>query len=260
MPQQDSLETTGELLVAGFAGIVCISGQPRAPAGGFATAGQELWRTDGTFLGTSRVVDLNPGAAGSDPKNLVSFDGYVYFSAYTSLTGRELFRSRGTGEDASLVSVIDRGINPGRAAADPTDLTVKIILPQNCHNFTQKCTPGCCRPAGVLCSQSGFWTGDVACRTHHKQHDIEAAAAARHPSWTAEFEPEGFLFLGGAVPGVLLRLDPAGRRRALGEYRLPRWDKHASRHTARGSSQQPSVSDMVQGSAVLPCRRWCTRP
>merc|ERR1711998_647281 len=96
----------------------------------------------GTPAGTERVVDVNSGPAGSYPRFLTSFDGYLYFSAYTAFQGRELWRTTGAAEEAILVSpgavpagtsdaVVmiagssqDKGINPGILDSDPSDLLV----------------------------------------------------------------------------------------------------------------------------------------
>ena len=45
--------------------------------------------------------------------HLTSFNTYLYFSAYTHLTGRELFRTQGGMGQAELVHEESRGINPG---------------------------------------------------------------------------------------------------------------------------------------------------
>lgn len=126
--QMDSFETTGHLDTSEFAGIVCIVGEGRNADGGYLKTGKELWRTDGTSHGTTRIEDLNPGPAGSDPQYLTWFNGLLYYSAYTTLTGRELFRTTGNMTGSSLVSTTDVGINPGVADSDPADLTVADYL------------------------------------------------------------------------------------------------------------------------------------
>jgi ELWxxDGT repeat protein len=56
-----------------------------------AAHGQELWRTDGTEAGTVLVADIEPGPAGSSPYGLKVMNGKLYFSAYRSDVGTELF-------------------------------------------------------------------------------------------------------------------------------------------------------------------------
>src|SRR6185295_3105747 len=41
--------------------------------------GDEIWRTDGTPDGTSRLVDLCPGSCGSESEPLTFFHGSLYF-------------------------------------------------------------------------------------------------------------------------------------------------------------------------------------
>ena len=61
------------------------------------TFGAELWRSDGTEAGTSRVTDLNPGSASSAPFQLIVFNGALYFAADNGGGfGSTLWRSDGT--------------------------------------------------------------------------------------------------------------------------------------------------------------------
>lgn len=54
--------------------------------------GTELWRTDGTLLGTTRVTDIAPGGGSSSPTQLVRMGGSIYFSAFAPEVHAELFR------------------------------------------------------------------------------------------------------------------------------------------------------------------------
>lgn len=53
--------------------------------------GTELWRSDGTELGTWRIRDIAPGPASSDPADLVQIAAWVFFSADDGEHGRELW-------------------------------------------------------------------------------------------------------------------------------------------------------------------------
>jgi ELWxxDGT repeat protein len=53
--------------------------------------GDELWRSDGTSAGTERI-DINPGAAGSDPYALTAIGSTLYFGARDADTGAEPWR------------------------------------------------------------------------------------------------------------------------------------------------------------------------
>src|SRR3712207_291029 len=69
------------------------------------TGGEELWRTDGTEVGTYRVKDINRGAPGSNPRNLVAAaSGVLYCSAFDGTGGYELWRSDGTATGTVRVS------------------------------------------------------------------------------------------------------------------------------------------------------------
>ncbi|MGL4460714.1 MAG: ELWxxDGT repeat protein [Planctomycetia bacterium] len=82
-------------------------------------AGNELWRSDGTAAGTFRVADLNPGAAGSYPKNFADVGGTLFFNANDGSTGEELWKSDGTA--AGTVRVAD--VSVGNLGSFPNYLT-----------------------------------------------------------------------------------------------------------------------------------------
>ncbi|MGH2862073.1 MAG: ELWxxDGT repeat protein [Solirubrobacteraceae bacterium] len=69
---------------------------------------------------TTPVKDINPGSGGSDPYDLTSFGGRLYFSADDGSHGYELWASDGTGAGTTLVS----DINPGSPDSLPYHLTV----------------------------------------------------------------------------------------------------------------------------------------
>lgn len=73
---------------------------------------RELWRTDGTPNGTTRVSDLNPGVDDSYPGNFGRLGSYLLFSAYVTGLGFELFRTDGTGPGTTLV----KDVAPGPAS------------------------------------------------------------------------------------------------------------------------------------------------
>ena len=89
--------------------------------------GVELWKTDGTVLGTSLVKDINGGVdfpghtrRSSNPSNFVNFNGTLFFTATTAANGTELFRSDGTAAGTVLVS----DLLAGPSGASPSQLTV----------------------------------------------------------------------------------------------------------------------------------------
>ncbi|HEX3147588.1 MAG TPA: ELWxxDGT repeat protein [Gemmataceae bacterium] len=69
---------------------------------------EELWRTDGTAGGTTRVKDIIPGAFGGAPWALSVSGGSLFFTADDVAVGRELWKSDGTAAGTVLV----KDINP----------------------------------------------------------------------------------------------------------------------------------------------------
>lgn len=72
-----------------------------------ATAGQELWATDGTSAGTYLVKDIQPGNGSSSPAKFTTYNGYVYFVADNGVHGTELWRTDGTAAGTGMVMNID---------------------------------------------------------------------------------------------------------------------------------------------------------
>lgn len=77
-------------------------------------AGAELWKTDGTAGGTSRVLDINPGTNGSYPSNLTNLNGILIFAADNGTSGEELWRSDGTTAGTVMIKDIFAGVDSSR--------------------------------------------------------------------------------------------------------------------------------------------------
>ena len=81
-------------------------------APGAQMEGLELWKTDGTPGGTSRVKDIAPGLAGSNPARLTAFgDSLLFFADATGAGAYQMFTSDGT----------DPGTIPLTSFASPPD-------------------------------------------------------------------------------------------------------------------------------------------
>ena len=76
-------------------------------------AGSELWKSDGTALGTVFVKDLNSGSSGSFPMSFTAVGGTVFFTASTPAEARELWRTDGT----SAGTVFVKDVLPGTASS-----------------------------------------------------------------------------------------------------------------------------------------------
>src|SRR5262249_57707291 len=96
--------------------------------------GRELWRSDGTPLGTWQVKDIRPGPADGMPGRLTDVNGTLFFWAADGVTGFELWKSDGTEPGTVLVRVID-----------PTVVTV----PSYFHALTVQLYVSALTPLGI---------------------------------------------------------------------------------------------------------------
>jgi ELWxxDGT repeat protein len=58
--------------------------------------GYELWRSDGTAVGTMMVADINPGPASSYIFGGVNLNGTLFFNADDGVHGTQIWRTNGT--------------------------------------------------------------------------------------------------------------------------------------------------------------------
>lgn len=85
---------------------------------GGSDIGTELFRYTGTGVG-ELVADIEPGSWSSDPSDLTSFDGRLFFSAQTFSQGRELYWYNGTGIPSMVADLY-----PGPGSSAPRELAV----------------------------------------------------------------------------------------------------------------------------------------
>lgn len=97
--------------VDGFAYFAAASG---------ASEGTELWRSDGTSIGTQLAADVVPGAASSFPRELVASNGGVYFTATSLEFGRELYFY----DAATGVATLVEDLHPGPTGSEPKELVL----------------------------------------------------------------------------------------------------------------------------------------
>jgi len=69
----------------------------------------ELWKSDGTKINTQLVKDIGLGYS-SEPKDLINFNGMLFFTAISNESGRELWKSDGTDDGTVEVADINKGI------------------------------------------------------------------------------------------------------------------------------------------------------
>ena len=75
-----------------------------------ASAGVELWRSDGTAEGTALFKDIWPGVASSSPSQFTPAGDVMFFIADDGVAGRELWKTDGT--EAGTVRVADAVAGP----------------------------------------------------------------------------------------------------------------------------------------------------
>jgi ELWxxDGT repeat protein len=71
--------------------LLVIGGQRVVFAAAGDAAGDELWISDGTLAGSSRLTDLAPGEEASAPSDFAEVGGRLFFQANDGLKGRELW-------------------------------------------------------------------------------------------------------------------------------------------------------------------------
>lgn len=98
--------------------IVNVGGTLYFPAATTAY-GAELFKSDGSAAGTTRVKDINPGSGSAKPQLLTVVGNNVFFRAVEPSGGFELFKSDGTAAGTTQV----RDIIPGANSSFPRSLT-----------------------------------------------------------------------------------------------------------------------------------------
>ena len=82
------------------------------------STGDELWKTDGTAVGTTLVKDVLAGSTSADPQSLTVVGSTLFFVATTNAAGQELWKSDGSAGGTVLVS----DVRSGDAGSTPTNL------------------------------------------------------------------------------------------------------------------------------------------
>lgn len=83
------------------------------------TSGSELWASDGTAAGTTRVADIDPGMGFSIPQDFARLGSNLFFRARPSAQGGELWKTDGT----ELGTVLVADIFSGPTGSIPFELT-----------------------------------------------------------------------------------------------------------------------------------------
>ncbi len=78
--------------------------------------GSEPWVSGGTAQTTQRLLDINPGLGGSEPREFVLAGPRMFFTAFSPSTGRELYVTDGSPAGTRLVVDLFAGSGSGMAA------------------------------------------------------------------------------------------------------------------------------------------------
>lgn len=109
--------------------------------------GREIWKTDGTTVGTVLVKDVNIGANDSTPANFIEAGGLVFFSADDGINGMELWKTDGTSAGTVLVKDKNSGIgnsNPNTMIAALFTVNIwaaytPIVMQKSVDDFRTLC-------------------------------------------------------------------------------------------------------------------------
>src|SRR5262249_17256916 len=80
--------------------------------------GVELWKSNGTDVGTVLVKDIRPGNSSSGPSALTNVNGALFFVTNDGAHGSEVWKTDGT----TVGTVIVKDINPGSLGSGVGDL------------------------------------------------------------------------------------------------------------------------------------------
>jgi trimeric autotransporter adhesin len=133
-----------------------------------ASSNYELWKTDGTELGTTLVKEIH-STASSNPANFKVMGNEVFFTATNGVNGIELWKTDGTDTGTVMISDID----PNQAAySGPGNLTVM----NNLLYFTATTAAN----GNELYVTNGIPDGTVGADTH-RVTDLAAGTASSSP-------------------------------------------------------------------------------
>ena len=90
--------------------------------------GNELWVSDGTAAGTTLVSDIDPGATGSSPADLINVNGELFFAANDGTHGLELWETDGTVAGTMMVKDVDPGSTGGFAGIPMVNINGTVFF------------------------------------------------------------------------------------------------------------------------------------
>ncbi len=90
--------------------------------------GRELWRSDGSKMGTHMLKDINPGQSGSYPHSLTSINGTLFFNAIDGVHGAELWKTDGSTAGTMMVKDIYTGDGYAEPPSHFTDVNGTLFF------------------------------------------------------------------------------------------------------------------------------------
>jgi len=133
-------------------------------------SGRELWISDGTSGGTTLLADINPGAASSNPNNLFTANGALYFFATDAAGVSRFMRLASVGANVEVLAALSPQPSSGLAYACPQGnsaaIGTQIFFPAND-------------------GQSGLelWTSDGTAAGTHLVADISVGIGDSYPCY-----------------------------------------------------------------------------
>jgi ELWxxDGT repeat protein len=124
-----------------------------------AEHGRELWRSDGTSMGTWLVDDIRPGNLGSRPEQLTAIGGRLYFSADDGYFGEELWVLPVAADNHAALTVWTTGDGVGVVTSRPPG----INCGPDCGELFRRGRRVRLRARPAAGSVFAGWLGDEAC-------------------------------------------------------------------------------------------------
>jgi len=100
--------------------------------------GRELWKSDGTAVGTKMVKDVRAGSRGSFPADLINVNGTLFFTANDGAHGRELWKSNGMATGTKMV----KDLTNGEISGTNTNLYLPVAVGSRLFFFVTDCCAG----------------------------------------------------------------------------------------------------------------------
>lgn len=83
---------------------------------------RELYKSDGSEVGTTLIKEIKSGELGSNPDNFYLFNSKIYFTADDGVLGREIWMTDGTFSGTEILKDINSGISNSTFSFQPDEL------------------------------------------------------------------------------------------------------------------------------------------